>query len=515
MNPFQPNPKNSRDALIKKMNCYFSKERETLQSSYRSNLKKESIDFFIKTEDGSYTLNSPDFDGKIETMHNSNGAITESFEKFVKPFKNSYFKNINKSKLLRNENIVNEKILEKKELSNENLKNSNNTENLAILISNEKLENLKYQEDIAILDICSGLGYNSAAMIEDFLKNINNGSGKAVKLSIDMVEISIETLAAGILSPSPIKSHEIVKKAIESKLIDENYLALKLEKEDIPDNVAISIYCEDARETVKKLEDNSYDGIFLDPYSPAMAPELCTVEFFRQLKRVIKSDGIVATYTLAAGVRYAFVEAGFHIGEGPVFGRIHGGTIASPNVNNINKAISSSDEKTIALSDAGIPFRDENLDLESSEILNNRKLERKNARHSYKLSSAVQTPIFLGKKIKDKKLKRRIIRNLNKVNISTLKSEEAGFIISPQYKYIHDYSAKYNFKNKSKYKFNNNLKNKNNFKNIIKFNLKNNGKSNLKGILNYDYKSNSKHRIIEMEKRLKTLNSYKKRKKTG
>jgi len=87
------------------------------------------------------------------------------------------------------------------------------------------------------------------------------------------------------------------------------------------------------------------------------------------------------------------------------------------------------------------------------------------------------------------------------------------FITSPQYKYIHDYSAKYNFKNKSKYKFNNNLKNS--FKNIIKFNLKNNGKSNLKGILNYDYKSNSKHRIIEMEKRLKTLNSYKKRKKTG
>ncbi|MCL2157139.1 MAG: MnmC family methyltransferase [Methanobrevibacter sp.] len=492
--------KNSRDELIEKMDYYFSKERETLQSSYRLKLKKESIDFFIKTKDGSSTLNSPDFDGKIETMHNSNGAITESFEKFVKPFKNSYFKNIDNDDRLKNKensyfkNIKKEKLLESKE------------------ISNEKLKNLKYKEDIAILDICSGLGYNSAAIIEDFLKNVDKTCEKVPKLSVDMVEISAETLAAGILVPSPIKSHEIVKKAIESKLIDESYLALKLEKEDVPEDVAISIHCEDARETVRKFADNSYDGIFLDPYSPAMAPELCTVEFFKELKRVIKDDGIVATYTLAAGVRYAFIEAGFYIGEGPIFGRIAGGTIASLNSDNIIKNISANDEKTIALSDAGIPFRDENLDLESFEILNNRKNERKNARHSYKLSSAVQTPIFLGKEIKDKKLKRRILRNLNKVNISDLKSEEACFIISPQFKYIQDYSAKYKFskkfENKSKYKFNNNLKNKNNFKNIIKFNLKNNTKSNLKGFLNHNYKSNSKDRIIEMEKRLKSINNY-------
>jgi len=488
MNSSSSNSKNSRDELIKKMNYYFSKERETLQNSYRINLKKKSFDFFIKTEDGSYTLNSPDFGGKVETMHNSNGAITESFEKFVKPFKNSYFKNINKDKVIKNENIGKGNLLEIKE------------------ISNNKLKNLKYNEDMAILDICSGLGYNSAAIIKDFLKNINKSSEKVPKLSIDMVEISIETLAAGILTPSPIKSHEIVKKAIESKLIDENYLKLELEKANIPDNIVISIYCEDARKTVKKLTDNRYDAIFLDPYSPAMAPELCTVEFFKELKRVIKTDGIIATYTLAAGVRYAFVEAGFYIGEGPVFGRINGGTIASLNDNNIDKDISKNDEKTIAISDAGIPFRDKNLDLKSSQIIDNRKIERKNARHIYKLSSAVQTPIFLGSEIKDKKLKRRIIRNLNKVNISDLKSEEACFIISPQYKYLNNNSSKYKFKNESENKYR--YKFKSYYKEFIKFNLKNNLKSNFKQNLNYNYKSNSKDRIIEMEKRLKSINNY-------
>ncbi|MDR2967728.1 MAG: SAM-dependent methyltransferase [Methanobacteriaceae archaeon] len=516
------NSKNSRDELIKNINYYFSKERETLQSSYRLDLKKKSVDFFIKTKDGSYTLNSPDFDGKVETMHNSNGAISESFEKFVKPFKNSYFKNIKKDSLLKNKVISNDETFNKKLLKD---KESFNDE-----ISNDKLKNLKYNEDIAILDICSGIGYNTAAIIEDFLENFDKTGKEVPRLSVDMVEISVETLAAGILTSSPIKGHEIVKKAIESKLINASYLALELEKTNIPPNIAISIYCEDARETIKKLEDNSYDVIFLDPYSPAMAPELCTVEFFRELKRVIKNDGIIATYTLAAGVRYAFIEAGFYIGEGPVFGRIGGGTIASLNADNINKDISKNDEKTIALSDAGIPFRDENLDLKSFEILSKRKIERKNARHVYKLSSAVQTPIFLGKEIEDKKLKRRIIRNLNKVNISDLKSEEACYIISPQYKYLNSYSSKYKFKNKSKNRFENKLTNKNNpenrsenklknknkskykfksyYKEFIKFNLKINLKSNFKQNLNYNYKTNSKDRIIEMEKRLKSINNY-------
>ncbi|WP_263641323.1 MnmC family methyltransferase [Methanobrevibacter arboriphilus] len=118
------------------------------------------------------------------------------------------------------------------------------------------------------------------------------------------------------------------------------------------------------------------------------------MNFFEELKRVIKDNGIIATYTLAAGVRFAFVEAGFYIGDGPVFGRKSGGTIASLDINNISKNIPINDERTIALSDAGIPFRDPNLDFNTEKILENRSEERSLARHNYKISSAVQTPIF-------------------------------------------------------------------------------------------------------------------------
>jgi tRNA U34 5-methylaminomethyl-2-thiouridine-forming methyltransferase MnmC len=376
------------------INQYFLKEKETSNIKYRKELLKMINDYIIKTDDGSYTINSPNFDGKVESMHNSNGAITESFEKFVKPFKHSYIRN----------NLIQ---------SSSDL---------------EDFHDFHYEKDIAILDICSGLGYNSSAIIEEFLKNKgDNGS-----LSIDMAEISIETLAMGLLIPSPIKSHNFIKKAIESKLIDEDFAKLEIENAKIPDNVNINILCEDARKTVKNLKDNTYDAIFLDPYSPAMAPELCTVEFFEELKRVIKDNGIIATYTLAAGVRFAFVEAGFYIGEGPVFGRKSGGTIASLDINNISKNIPINDERTIALSDAGIPFRDPNLDFDSEKILENRIEERSLARHNYKISSAVQTPIFFGEDVSDEKLKRRILRNFNKVNIPDLKSKEAFYIIEPQ-----------------------------------------------------------------------------------
>lgn len=146
-----------------------------------------------------------------------------------------------------------------------------------------------------------------------------------------MVEISKATLACGLLVPSPIKEHDITKKAIENELIAQDYASLSLEETEIPSNIDINVYIEDARQTVQKLDDNKYDAIFLDPFSQNMAPELFSIEFFKEFRRVIKDDGIVATYTSSAPVRAGFIEADFYIGQGPIFGRKQGGTLASPN----------------------------------------------------------------------------------------------------------------------------------------------------------------------------------------
>lgn len=373
------------DDIFDLVNEYFDMERSSQNNESRVDFFNTYRDYFVLTDDGSYSINSKEINHKVETLHTSTGAISESFEKFISPMK------------------------------------------------------FNYSKDIAILDICAGLGYNTSAAIADFIKNSSD-----LDLQIDMVEISKATLACGLLVPSPIPEHDITKKAIEDELIKQDYAASSLEECEIPENIDINVFIEDARQTVQNLADSTYDAIFLDPFSQNMAPELFSLEFFREFKRIIKDDGIVATYTSSAPVRAAFIEAGFNIGLGPIFGRKQGGTLASPKPEMLDYSLPKNDEIRIALSDVGIPFRDPGLNNPSEFILNERTEERHLARHNTKISSAVKTPIFLGDEMDDKKLKRRVERNLAKMNIPSTTSDEALYIIECEKKYSEKQDEKNN-----------------------------------------------------------------------
>ena len=355
------------DTIYGLINEAFEMERKTNNPEYRNSIFKENMEYFVKTDDGSYSIKSREINHKVETLHTSTGAISESFEKFIKPLK------------------------------------------------------LNYEEDIAILDICAGLGYNTSAAVDDFLKNSRGNAS----LQVDMLEISKPTLAAGLLVPSPIEAHDITKVAIEEELLKEGYASLRMENSKIPDNVDINLYIDDARRVIQNLEDDKYDAIFLDPFSQNMAPELVSLDFFNEFRRVIKENGIVATYTSSAPVRMAFIEADFYVSQGPIFGRFQGGTLASPTTINLTKSLPRNDEIRMALSDVGVPFRDPDLNLSSKEILDNRTEERHRARHNTKISSAVKTPIFLGQEMEDEPLKRRVERNLARMNIPGVLSDEA------------------------------------------------------------------------------------------
>lgn len=383
---YENNARIINDDIFDLVNECFQQERSSQNKESRVNFFDTYNDFFVLTDDGSYSINSKEINNKVETLHTSTGAISESFEKFIKPMK------------------------------------------------------FDYSKDIAILDICAGLGYNSSAAIADFIKNSTDSN-----LKVDMVEISKATFACGILVPSPIPEHDITKKAIEDELVKQNYASLSLEECEIPENIDINVFIEDARQTVQNLEDNTYDAIFLDPFSQNMAPELFSLEFFKEFRRIIKDNGIIATYTSSAPVRAAFIEAGFYIGLGPIFGRKQGGTLASPNPEMLDYSLPKNDEIRIALSDVGIPFRDPGLNNSSDFILDNRATERQQARHNTKISSAVKTPIFLGDAMEDdEKLKRRVERNLAKMNISSTTSKEAFYIIECENEYSENQDSKNN-----------------------------------------------------------------------
>lgn len=333
--------------------------------------KKILKKYLVKTADGSYTFNSNEVNGSFEAMHTSHGAITESMEKFVKP----------------------------------------------ALLEGKK--------EVKILDICSGMGYNAAACIDHLEDDI--------KIQMDMMEISKETMGAALLIENPLKSYGIIKKAVENYLFDSGILSFKFQKEEIPDRIDINIYIEDGRKTVQHLDYESYDAIFLDPFSPLKSPELYSVEFFLILKKLLKDNGVILTYTSAAPVRAAMVIAGLHVGEGPRFGRKTGGTTASKSPEMIKKQLNADNERMIALSDAGIPFRDPELKESAPKINEFREIERKLVRGTSRIASTVKSPIYLNKDIEDGRLKKRVLNNLKFTGIYDQKLLEARFIVCPQY----------------------------------------------------------------------------------
>ena len=112
----------------------------------------------------------------------------------------------------------------------------------------------------------------------------------------------------------------------------------------------------------------------------------------------------------------------------------------------LDTALPKNDEIRIALSDVGIPFRDPNLNNSGDYILEKRTEERHEARHTTKISSAVKTPIFLACEMDDEKLKRRVERNLAKMNIPSTTSDEAFYIVECE----NSYSKKQDEKNNSR-----------------------------------------------------------------
>lgn len=181
-------------------------------------------------------------------------------------------------------------------------------------------EVLAQQGKLRILDICFGLGYNTAAAL-DAIHSVNaNCKVWIVGLENDpailqkMLEIdatvfaSYPQLQAMIKTKQPFFFNEI--------LTHQDGL------------VRFELLLGDARERIKLLDTFQFDCVFLDPFSPQKCPELWTLDFFKDIFASMKSGGILTTYSCARSVRDNLVSAGFEVKDGPVVGRKAPATIA-------------------------------------------------------------------------------------------------------------------------------------------------------------------------------------------
>ena len=59
--------------------------------------------------------------------------------------------------------------------------------------------------------------------------------------------------------------------------------------------------------------ENIFDIVYQDAFSPSTNPILWTVEYFSDIKKSIKDDAILTTYSIALPTRLALYENGFNV----------------------------------------------------------------------------------------------------------------------------------------------------------------------------------------------------------
>jgi len=179
-----------------------------------------------------------------------------------------------------------------------------------------KIKELAKEGKIRILDICFGIGYNSAAAIDKALE-------ENPQCQIEMIGLENDL--------------EIINKINEINPPFLNYWRIKKLTTDLNNSelistdqqIKIKVLVGDARERIKELNDNYFDAVFLDPFSPKTSPEMWQLPFFKEIYRVIKIDRVLATYTCARLARDNMKAAGFVYDDGPIVGRRGPGTIAT------------------------------------------------------------------------------------------------------------------------------------------------------------------------------------------
>ncbi|RLA70837.1 MAG: hypothetical protein DRG24_06295 [Epsilonproteobacteria bacterium] len=151
--------------------------------------------------------------------------------------------------------------------------------------------------ELTILDICYGLGFNTLATL--YYLNAHNIHKKVRIFSPEMDGELVASLKA---FPYP-KEFITFQPIIESISQNGRY-------ED--DNLLIEIYIGDARTYLRECKE-TFDIVYQDAFSPQANPLLWTREYFADIARLIKDDGVVTTYSIALKTRLALYENKFNI----------------------------------------------------------------------------------------------------------------------------------------------------------------------------------------------------------
>ncbi len=215
---------------------------------------------------------------------------------------------------------------------------------------------------VRILDICFGLGYNTAAALGEIWQ-VNPDclvEWRGLELNLAVPQAAVEQ---GYLNHWSQEIQEAIRGLVE-------HLTYRTPQ------FQAQLWLGDARQTLPQLLDQQWqaDVIFLDPFSPPHCPQLWTVEFLEMVSQALAPMGYLATYSAAAAVRQALSMAGLVVGATLPMGRKSPGTLARW-LNEDLQALTPVEAAHLETK-AAIPYRDPTLQATAAEILQQRQAEQ-------------------------------------------------------------------------------------------------------------------------------------------
>jgi len=164
------------------------------------------------------------------------------------------------------------------------------------------LKHTQDKDEVVILDICFGLGFNTLATLHAL-----KYSGKKVRIYSPELDEELVCSLVNFVYPEEFDS---LKQVI---------IALSKEHVYVSKEMEITLILGDAREFIRNT-DVKFDIVYQDAFSPKSNPLLWTSEYFKDISALMTPDAILTTYSISLATRIALHENGLHVylhkGEG-------------------------------------------------------------------------------------------------------------------------------------------------------------------------------------------------------
>ena len=223
-------------------------------------------------------------------------------------------------------------------------------------------------KSINVLDICFGLGYNSASLFNELIKQKSYLNWYALEIDKKPLEYAIRNQSFKKLWAPKVK--KIFESLYRNDCFEDQFFECR-------------ILWGDAREKINIIPgSNKFDLIYLDGFSPQKCPQVWTIEFLSKVTQKLSPQGYLITYSSSAAVRKTLRNLGLEIFT--IKPRLNSktfwsqGTVAiakfdknklKPNLN--FKKLSVMEEEHL-LTKASIPYRDQNLNSSREDIIKKR-----------------------------------------------------------------------------------------------------------------------------------------------